>query len=315
VTVESYEQLLRWYPPQWRKRYGDEMTALLEDTYSAASAVPPRQRVGLLRSGLAERARANGFVGSSQEPAVRVRGGALLVLCGWAFFIVASAMFVKVADRSSISSTGHSVAAGVFNLVAVAAFIGCLFVGVAAAVVLPAFVRLLRAGRWPEVRRPVVIAVASAAASAVLFVVLIAWAHDLSAHARNGGLPVYGWFFVLVGLVFFAAVASGTAAAVRVALRVELSPRQVRALGSLAVGLVGVMALLLGSLVAWWVAEAQRAPGFLLQSIGNGVPYTSRVVPPVLLASGILMTLGLALGLVGLVRVIGSLGQGRPASA
>jgi hypothetical protein len=206
------------------------------------------------------------------------------------------------------------VAAGGFNVVAVAAFIGCLLVLVAAAVVLPAFVRLLRGGGWPDVWRPVVIAVALAAASAVLFVVLVAWAHDLSAHARNGGLPVYGWFFVLVGLTFFAAVASGTAAAVRVALRVELSARQVRALGILAIGVVGVMALVVASLVAWWVAEALHAPGFLLQTIGNGVPFTSAVVPPVLLASGILMTVGLALGLAGLVRVVGSLGQGSPST-
>jgi hypothetical protein len=317
MTVENYEQLLRWYPPQWRDRYGNEMAALLEDTYAAAGEVPLRQRVGLAWSGLAERARSSGLVGWSHDPEVRLRGGSLLVLCGWAFFIVAGAMFVKVADHwfTSIRSTGHAVAAGGINVVGAAAGIGCLLVLVAAALVLPALVRLLRAGRWPEVRRPITLAVTSVVASGVLLVVLRAWAQSLSSHDVNGGLPIYGWFFLLVGVVFFGAVGCGTAAAVAVGRRVELSARTLRTLGCLALGLVGVMGLVVASLVAWWVAEAVRAPGFLAQTIGNGVPYQSSVVPPTLLASGLLMTLGLVLGLVGLVRVVGALGPGRVAAA
>jgi hypothetical protein len=317
MTVESYEQLLRWYPSQWRDRYGDEMAALLEDTYAAASEVPLRQRASLAWAGLAERARSAGMVGWSHDPDVRLRGGSLLVLCGWAFFIVAGAMFVKVADRWSMSirSTGHAVASGGFNVVGVAAVIGCLLVLVAAALVLPAFVRLLRAGRWPEVRRPITLAVASVAASGALFVILASWAQSLSTHDVNGGLPIYGWFFLLVSVVFFGAVVCGAAAAVAVGRRVELSAQTLRALGFLALALVGVMGLVMASLVAWWAAEAVRAPGFLAQTIGNGVPFQSSVVPPTLLGSGLLMTLGLVLGLAGLVRIVGALGPGRIAAA
>jgi hypothetical protein len=317
MTVESYQQLLRWYPSQWRDRYGDEMAALLEDTYATASEVPLRQRAGLAWSGLAERARSAGMVGWARDPEVRLRGGSLLVLCGWAFFIVAGAMFVKVADRWSMSirSTGHAVAAGGFNVVGAAAPVGCLLVLIAAALVLPAFVRLLRAGRWPEVRRPVTLAVASVVASGVLFVILAAWAQSLSSHDVNGGLPVYGWFFLLVSVVFFGAVGCGTAAAVAVGRRVELSARKLRTLGCLALALVGVMGLVVASLVAWWVAEAMRAPGFLAETIGNGVPFQSSVVPPTLLASGLLMMVGLVLGLAGLVRIVGAFGPGRVAAA
>jgi hypothetical protein len=69
-----------------------------------------------------------------------------------------------------------------------------------------------------------------------------------------------------------------------------------------------MMGLALLSLVTWWASEAVHSPGFLAQAIGNGVPFNSSVVPPTLLASGLLMTVGLALGLAGLIRVVGSLG-------
>lgn len=317
MSTAAYEHLLRWYPSQWRERYGDEMAALLEDSYATASAIPLRQRVSLARSGLAERARAAGIVGWSRDPDVRLRGGWLLVLCGWAFSIVAGVIFVKSADHWATESppSGHWVAMGGFNVVGAAAMVGSLVVLLAALVVAPAFVRLVRSGRWHEVSRPIVAAIIAVAASATLFVIMVAWAHSLNALDRNGGLPIYGWFFVLVSVVFFAAVGTGTAAAVAVARRVELTRRTVWAFGVLAIGLVGLMALELVSLVAWWASEAVHAPGFLAQLIGNGMPFQSSVVPPTLLGSGILMVLGLALGVAGLVRVVGSLGAGGRAVA
>lgn len=317
MTVENYEHLLRWYPSRWRERYGEEMAALLEDSYATASEVPLRQRVSLAWSGLAERARSAGIVGWSQDPDVRQRGGWLLVLCGWAFYVVAGAIFVKTADHWATESppAGHWVATGGFNVVGAAAMAGCLVVLLAALVVVPAFVRFVRSGGWREVSRPILVALGSFAASAVLFVILVAWAHSLSAHGRNGGLPIYGWFFILVSLAFFAAVGSGTAAAVAVARRVELSRRAVWAVGVMAIALVGVMALALVSLVAWWASEAVHAPGFLAQVIGNGMPFQSSVAPPTLLASGVLMVFGLSLGGAGLVRIVGSLGPGRRAVA
>ncbi|HSZ37408.1 MAG TPA: hypothetical protein VK773_09985 [Acidimicrobiales bacterium] len=317
MTVEGYEHLMRWYPTQWRERYGDEMAALLEDTYATASEVPLRQRVRLAWSGLGERARSAGLAGWSQSPDVRLRGGSLLVLSGWAFFVVAGAIFAKSADHWSTQSppSGHWVATGGFNVVGAAAGAGSLIVLLAAVVVLPSFVRYVSSGGWREVSRPIVVALTAVLASAVLFVVLVAWAHSLNGHQRNGGLPIYGWFFVLVSLVFFAALACGTVAAVAVACRVELSHRMLQALGIMAIALVGVMALAVVSLVAWWASEALHAPGFLAQVIGNGMPFQSSVAPPTLLASGILMVFGLALGVSGLVRVVGSLGAGGGAVA
>jgi hypothetical protein len=286
------------------------MTALLEDTYVTASAVPLRQRFSLARSGLVERAQAAGIVGRSTDPDARLRGGSLLVLCGWAFYVIAGAMFVKLADRWSSESgrAGHWVATGGFKTVAVAAGIGCLLVLLAAVAVLPSFVRLLQGGGWRRVRRPIALAMGAVILSVVLLVFLVARAHGMSAPARNGGDAFYSGLFVVFGLMFFVAVGCATAAAVSVARRVDLPRRTLRTLGVMAIALVSVMAVALISLVVWWASEAAHASDFLAQTIGNGVPFSSGVVPPTLLASGLLMTLGFALGVAGLVRIVGSLG-------
>ena len=65
MSAHTFERVLRWYPPAWRSRYGDEMAALLEDTYVSASDVPLGERVALATSGLAERVREADLVGST----------------------------------------------------------------------------------------------------------------------------------------------------------------------------------------------------------------------------------------------------------
>ena len=48
--------ILRWYPAAWRRRYGEELIAMLDDTYG--NDKPPRRvRISLLRSGLMQRIR------------------------------------------------------------------------------------------------------------------------------------------------------------------------------------------------------------------------------------------------------------------
>lgn len=47
-------QVLRWYPSAWRRRYGQELVALLEDTYGD-QPLPLRCRSSLMHSGTRER--------------------------------------------------------------------------------------------------------------------------------------------------------------------------------------------------------------------------------------------------------------------
>ena len=301
--------MLRWYPSEWRTRYGDEMTALMEDSYDSPRNVPGRDRLDLVRSGLAERARAISLFRSAPSPAELVRDGSALVLCGWAFFLIAGGGFGKFTDRweaGTPRATRWLAGAG-FDVAVAMGIAGCALVLFAAAVVGPSFARMVREGGWERVRRPVTCAVAAVTLALVLLAAMAGWAHHLSAVDRNGGLPLYSAAFVLSGLVVVASVGAVAAAGVAVARQTALAGKTLRVLGVLAVALTAVMAVLLAGMAAWWGAEASGAPRVLLDGIGNGVPYLSSTLPPTLLGAGLLMLLGLALGIVGSLRVARSL--------
>ena len=134
------EHLLRWYPAGWRARYGDEMAALLHDTYGAAGSIPLRARLGLMWAGLEERAREAGLVGPAGGPGGRVRGGSLLVLCAFALFVAGGAMFAKFTDQWSGATPRNDLTlptAG-FDIVVVAAVVAGALVLLAAEFVVPA---------------------------------------------------------------------------------------------------------------------------------------------------------------------------------
>jgi hypothetical protein len=54
VKARRPQRSLRWYPSAWRRRYGEELIALLEDTYGDGP-LPLRCRMSLFRSGMIER--------------------------------------------------------------------------------------------------------------------------------------------------------------------------------------------------------------------------------------------------------------------
>jgi hypothetical protein len=66
------------------------------------------------------------------------------------------------------------------------------------------------------------------------------------------------------------------------------------------------MAAITGGMIAWWVAMARVAPGFL----GSG-PFGSpgSLVPPAMLVAGAMMVAGLAAALVGVRSVVHSTRQ------
>jgi hypothetical protein len=56
VNPRTARQVLRWYPLAWRRRYGEELVALLDDTYGEGP-LPTRCRVSLFCSAITERVR------------------------------------------------------------------------------------------------------------------------------------------------------------------------------------------------------------------------------------------------------------------
>jgi hypothetical protein len=290
---------LRCYPHEWRQRYGDELQALLDDTYDGRP--PWSARVGMARAGLAERARAAGLR-RQLDPVVRTRDGALLVLWGWAAFVVAGCAYAKFAEHWDAFTPGtrHAVPAAAYAVVEIASGVGAVIVAVAAIVALPSFLRLLRAGGWARVARPIVRAAAVFAATAALAVPLAVWAHHLGPAQRDGGSSGFAalaivWVGLVIGSIVF-----GAAAAVACARAVVLTPRQLRVLGPLAEAAVVCMVVIAAGVVVWWQSLASSAPGFLSQGLlaGAGSP-----LPPTLVGAAVLMAGGLALAAVGTVKV------------
>jgi hypothetical protein len=56
MNPRDFSGILRWYPAAWRRRYGEELIAMLDDTHGN-DKLPRRVRMSLVRSGLKERIR------------------------------------------------------------------------------------------------------------------------------------------------------------------------------------------------------------------------------------------------------------------
>ncbi len=290
---------LRCYPRSWRQRYGAELSALVDDAHGGRPPWPTQ--VGLVRAGLTERARAAGLR-RHPDPASRAREGGLLVLWGWALFVIAGCVFAKFAEHwdAFTPSSEHAVPSAAYTAVAVAATFGAGLVVAAAAVALPAFGRARRAGAWPRVARPVWRAVAVFTATAAATAGVAVWAHHLEPAQRGGATPGFALLAaVWVGLVV-ASILVGASAAAACARVVALSPRQLRILGALADGTALCMAVIAAGTLVWWVALASSAPGFLAQGPAaiSGAP-----LPPALVGAAVLMVAGLALAVVGVIEV------------
>jgi len=298
-------RLLRWYPPQWSSHYGPGFEALLEDTYGSSS-VPWRHRFSIAKSGLLERAREVGIVGTSASGNARLLAGSQLVLCGWSLFVVAGAIFAKFIEHwnDPVSSPHRALSSVSVAAVQFAGTVGVLLVLGAATFVVPSVVRLVRTSGWQSVRRPITKSALAFLVSIALTTSVALRAHFLNYHQRNGGSQSYVALVVLAGVAIIATLATMTATAISLSRQVDFSRRLLRNLSIAALALTVLMAgIALGSEI-WWTNEALIAPRFLDTSIGNGIVYSSNSFPPPLLLMAALMILGLSMALVGVTRVI-----------
>jgi hypothetical protein len=54
MNSRNAHRVLRWYPAAWRRRYGEELIAMLDDTHGDED-LPRRARLSLVWSGLVQR--------------------------------------------------------------------------------------------------------------------------------------------------------------------------------------------------------------------------------------------------------------------
>ncbi len=258
-------RLLRWYPDAWRRRYGDEFAAFVEDELDGARPTV-RLRVSLARAGLAERARDGGLVGESRPASDRVRAGALVVLAAWGAAVVAGAGFAKTSEHfAGAAPTGTlATARGAFAAVVVLGTMGAasMVAGVVAA--LPAAVTHLWSGGWASVRGLLVRAVVVTGITAAAMAPLAAWAHHLDAAQRNGADGAYTGAFATWAVLAVVSLTLWTAAGIGWARRLELGPRVLRFEAALAVVVAAVTASLAVAVAVWWGAMARVAPSYLV---------------------------------------------------
>jgi hypothetical protein len=80
-------RLLRWYPQEWRRRYGDEFWALLVDEFSERPR-SARRALDVAFSGLLARVRAAGLAGPGLDAERQLRAGLAVLGCALAVFVV-----------------------------------------------------------------------------------------------------------------------------------------------------------------------------------------------------------------------------------
>ena len=301
VRGSDPDRLLRWYPPAWRARYGDEMGALMADDL-AGRPPTPRFRFSIAAAGLRERGHAAGLLGDRTPPAERVRAGALLVLGAWAAFVVAGASFAKLSEHfdAAVPAASRDLPWAVFRAIETLAVVGSLLVAAGALAALPALVRALRAGAWPRLRRPVLGAGAASVLVAAGTVGLVAWANRLSVAQRNGADGYYVVAFVVWGLAGAATLALWTWAAIAAGRRLTLTRRVLVLEAALAGGLALCMAAMTAATALWWAVVAVDAPWFLGGTAAGSHP---SVFEPRLAATMALMLAAVAAAGYGVVRI------------
>ena len=160
MTAESkVARLLRWYPPSWRARYGEEFAELLLADF-AEQPRNWRRSADVAAHGLLARVTLTGLTGPAQPPAVQM---ATLGCALAAFGALGVAMLAQLATGWQWVSPGSPSVTGATVLMTVAA--ACVaIIGLAAGVPLLGRILLAVRRRDGRVIRPAWLAVACAAA-------------------------------------------------------------------------------------------------------------------------------------------------------
>ncbi|HEY6623990.1 MAG TPA: hypothetical protein VIX85_09180 [Acidimicrobiales bacterium] len=305
------ERLLRWYPPAWRERFGDELAAMIEDT-EGGSHLSLRFRLSIVRAGVAQRLASAGLVGDQVSRPERLRAGSLLVLGAWAVFVIAGCGFAKFSEHwQGMTPPGaQSVPTASFDFVQIAAVVVAGIIVIGAIVVAPMFSRFIRAGGWPEIRSHVRRAAIVSAVTVAATVGVVLWTGHLSQQQRNDGLWPYALVVALWAILVAAMVGAWVVAAASAIRHLSLSVTIARVEGSLAVAVCVAMVAMTAATAVWWGTVASAAPGFFRTGPlwTSGSPWA----PPMILASG-LMFLATAAAVFGSARIYRSW-SGRPTS-
>lgn len=298
--------LVSLYPQAWRRRYGDEMRALIED-----GEVRPADLAGLLAGAATSHLRPRSRAIGALEPSERLRNTVGAVALCWGGLVLAGASFAKETEDPTFRSAGHAhpLLGALHGAITGLALASALVVALAGAPLLVWVVRLA----WHERRRDLArllaippLAIGQLAAATALLVWWIQRGH-LRSPDRVG----------LAAFAVWAALATGTAAVCALAprlvlARVDAPERLLRLAVRGAVALIACMGAITLSTSLYAIALASSAPAEARQSGGPLWPTTALA----LAFAAVVMVLATALATVSTVRGARALGvSARAASA
>jgi hypothetical protein len=306
TASRTIDRLLYCYPAGWRARYGEELEALIVDM-TDGRRVPWRVRADVIGGGGRERLRAAGLSGDGPA-STRVRAGAVLVMWAWALFILGGAVVGKSTEHwasAMPAGAGHTAATVAFDVLIAGAVMTGLLVLAGIGLALPSMLRWLRGGGWRLIRGRILTAAWLSAALVAATIGLAAWAHGLTAHARNGHDGAYGIAFLTWAALCAVTLLAWTSAAARTARHLGLTAWTLRLQARLASAAALGMAVMAAATLVWWVVVADAAPGALTGGPDTGHP--SAIVPRLVVAI-VIMLAATALGAIGASRAAGAMG-------
>lgn len=289
--------LLALFPAAWRRRYGDELDALILDMHADGRNTGTRMRADLLRSAARERLRGGG------DPSRRIRGGGSLVLWAWALFVIGGAIVQRVSEHWQGVAGGNPAADTAFSAFTVIAVVVAVVIAGAIALTLPAVVRLLRDGGWARLRGRVLAAGGLTAAVIPATVALATWGHHLTTADRSGHDHLYSAAFLVWGALGASFLLAWTAVGARIASHARFGSAVLRAHSWLAPGVALAMSAMTPALLVWWAVVAADSPAALTG--GSTVAHPSPLVPQLVLAA-VLMVIATGLATVGALRAGGA---------
>jgi hypothetical protein len=259
VSARLARLALALYPLAYRRRYGEEMGALIED-----AGASPRAIADLLRGALRAHLRPAPGIERELGPDDRVRLGLSSILLCWVLFSVAGLGLYKTTEDHGFGASGH--AHRLFDAAHLA--IQILAAGAAAAVVIGAAPLVVAALRQGRDRRAVERAIVLAAGCVVLFglaTAALVVAADLA--------PVPSDAIDAASLAIWTALALacgvGCAFAGRLGVFAVTVPRDVLRLTAACAALVALgMAGIVVATAAYLVALLHEAPGLAGQANG-----------------------------------------------
>ncbi len=294
-------RLLRWYPPNWRSRYGDEFLVLLEDRLNGSSpTLWFRSSVAL--AGLRERCYGSGIVGRQCSPATQRRTGSLMVLVAWSIMVVGGAGLSKTAEHfdAALPSKSQFLAQFSFHVTVAAGVAGTLFVVLGAVAASSSFTRFLRISSGHDIRISLARPIVASSLVVVATAGLAWWAHHLTSSQRNGADVLYSSAFLAYALLVVVTIGLWTTFAVVAASKVDFTPRVLRWESWCAMGVSLMAVLVFVSTALWWNQMGLHAPWFLGGSApgSNASPWSAQLIVIMLV-----MLLSTAIALWGASRV------------